>query len=124
MDSTARNTARGRFTRRERIRYTREFERVRSEGVKEVSKTVVATCAANPDGSSTRIGVISSRKVGSAVKRNRARRLMREAFRSCRGEISRPVDLVLIARKGIHRRKSYEVAGDLRRLLNRIHPQL
>ncbi len=46
-----------------------------------------------------RLGLSVSRKVGSAVERNRLRRLYREAFRLSRTEMPMGLDLVLIPRK-------------------------
>ena len=40
-------------------------------------------------------------KIGNAVARSRARRLMRESFRLHQRELARPVDLVLVARPSI-----------------------
>ncbi len=48
-----------------------------------------------------RIGVIASKRVGSAVRRNRAKRLLRELFRCNQGILPRRVDVVVIARKSI-----------------------
>jgi ribonuclease P protein component len=45
-----------------------------------------------------RLGLSVSRKVGVAVKRNRLRRLYREAFRLTRHEMPTGIDLVLIPR--------------------------
>ncbi len=45
----------------------------------------------------SRVGVVASRKVGNAVARNRAKRLMRELFRRNKDLLSFPVDLLLVA---------------------------
>jgi ribonuclease P protein component len=45
-----------------------------------------------------RVGLSVSRKVGPAVRRNRLRRLYREAFRLTRHELPTGLDLVLIPR--------------------------
>src|SRR3954452_12344611 len=46
-----------------------------------------------------RLGLSVSRKVGNAVKRNRLRRLYREAFRLSRAQMTTGLDLVLIPRR-------------------------
>ena len=46
-----------------------------------------------------RLGLSVSRKFGNAVRRNRLRRLFREAFRLTRQEMPTGLDLVLIPRK-------------------------
>jgi ribonuclease P protein component len=53
--------------------------------------------------SPARVGYVTSKKVGGAVQRNRARRLMREAVRSLAadGELPEGWDLVLIAHTAI-----------------------
>jgi len=45
--------------------------------------------------------VITASKIGGAVERNRARRLLRESFRLHRHQFARPLDLVLVARPSI-----------------------
>ena len=62
---------------------------------------LIANYLALPEGSLSRLGVITSQKVGPAVDRSRARRLLRESFRLHQNELERPVDLVLVARPSI-----------------------
>ena len=47
---------------------------------------------------SGRIGVTVSRKVGGAVVRNRVKRWIRECYPAPADALSRPVDLVVVAR--------------------------
>ena len=60
-----------------------------------------------------RLGVVTSKRtLRTAVARNRARRLMREAFRLNRGALNEGVDIVLIARARIANANAPEVAAD------------
>lgn len=63
----------------------------------------------------TRIGIITTKRLGNAVVRNRARRLIREAFRHLRLEFTRNVELVVVARPSIVRKDADRVARDLQR---------
>lgn len=47
-----------------------------------------------------RIGITVSRQVGNAVRRNRIKRLVREAFRKHRSLLPSACDLVVIAKTG------------------------
>jgi ribonuclease P protein component len=49
----------------------------------------------------SRLGVVTGARIGGAVVRSRARRLLRESFRLHQHELARPVDLVLVARPSI-----------------------
>ena len=65
-----------------------------------------------PAGSQSRLGVITSGKIGAAVVRNRARRLLRESFRLHQHDLAQPLDLVLVARQSIVKKKFAEVEKD------------
>jgi ribonuclease P protein component len=89
------------FNRAMRIRQSREFARTRQEGRRVVHGCLIANWLRLPAGASTRLGVVTSGKIGGAVVRNRARRLLREAFRLHQHDFSQPVDLILVARASI-----------------------
>ena len=59
--------------------------------------------------------VASKRTFHDAVQRNRARRLLREAYRTQRAHLEPGVQLVLLARRMILKATSREVADELRR---------
>jgi len=49
----------------------------------------------------SRLGVIASKRVGNAVKRNKVKRIIRELFRKYRSHILVPSDVVVLARSSI-----------------------
>ena len=80
-----------------RVRRRADFQRAYAEGTKVVTRLFVLF--ARPNGSkSTRLGVTATRKTGNAVIRNRARRLVREAFRRHREHLPVGFDLVVVVR--------------------------
>jgi ribonuclease P protein component len=89
------------FPRSSRLKQRGEFSRIRAEGVRLVCGCLIANVAPRATGEASRLGVVTSRKIGGAVVRSRARRLLRESFRLHQMELARPVDLVLIARASI-----------------------
>jgi ribonuclease P protein component len=90
-----------RFGRKSRIKQGRDFARVRRQGERLVNGCLIANWQRLPPGSASRLGVITAGKIGGAVLRNRARRLMRESFRLHQHDLSQPLDLVLVARPSI-----------------------
>lgn len=95
-----------------------EFARVRNGGRRIVCGCLILNWApaSTPN---TRLGVVTSRKLGGAVERNRARRLMRECFRRHQCELNQPVDLVLVARNSINGRQMALVEADYLTALER-----
>lgn len=106
--------------RTERLKKGRDFLRLKQTGRRTVSGCLIANWQELPPGTIARVGVVVSRKVGSAVHRSRARRLLREAFRLHRAELTRPLDLVLVARPSIARKALGDVERDFSTALRRV----
>lgn len=84
--------------RRYRLVNSADFGRVHSEG-KSWSNSRLVLCAA-PNGLVTsRFGFAVSRKIGTAVVRNRCKRILREIVRSHLDGISAGWDIVVIVRR-------------------------
>jgi ribonuclease P protein component len=94
-----------------------EFARARTQGQRVVSGCLIANVWLRPGSSSARLGVVTSKKVGNAVARSRARRLLRETFRLHQHELKGALDLVLVARPSIAGKKFAEVERDFLRVL-------
>ena len=60
-----------------------------------------------------RIGITTSKKIGNAVERNRARRVIREAF-FAQGDIQGGYDIVFVARTKTVFKKSTEISAVMR----------
>ena len=91
-----------------RVRKRRDFERAYEEGKKVV--TPEFALFARPNGlPHSRLGITTTRRLGKAVTRNRARRLVREAYRTHRQEIPTGFDLVFVVRSPLLRHKPAEL---------------
>jgi ribonuclease P protein component len=84
----------------ERIRLRPEYERVYDEGQPHRASLLVLFVLRAPE-FARKAGFVAGRRVGGAVARNRAKRLMREAYRRNKTVLPEAgVHLVLVARKG------------------------
>ena len=72
-----------------------------------------------PDGAAPKLGVVTSKKIGGAPTRSRARRLLRESFRLHQHEFAWPVELVLVARNSIAQKDFAGVEKDYLTALHR-----
>ncbi|MEO6212711.1 MAG: ribonuclease P protein component [Vicinamibacterales bacterium] len=87
------------FTKTQRVRRRGEFQQVFKSGYRVGSRyfTLLFTPAHGP---ATRLGIVASKKLGDAVHRNRAKRLIREIFRHNQAlPGTRPVDVIVIPRR-------------------------
>ena len=108
-----------RLGRPSRLAQSRDFARVRQTGQRLVLGYLIVNWSQLPGGSAPRLGVVTSRKIGGAVVRSRARRLLRESFRLHQHELAQPVDLVLVARNSIAGKNFAAVEKDFLAALRR-----
>ena len=69
--------------------------------------------------SNRRIGFVTGKKIGGAVERNRAKRLMKESYRLLQHEILEGIDIVLIGRAGLPKAKFEIVQKSVREILKK-----
>ena len=103
-------------SRRRRFSRSSDFARLKEEGRREICGTLILNWLPAKE---LRLGVVTSRKVGSAVIRSRARRFLREVFRQHQHEVTEPVSMVLVARKSIADLTLETVRRDYLRALSR-----
>ncbi|MCS7175693.1 ribonuclease P protein component [Pseudothermotoga sp.] len=88
------------FPRRERLRLKRDFDRVFREG-KSLQSNFFTVLYVNNNLDFNRIAIVVKRKLGKAHDRNRIKRLIREAYRTMKPELSKSFDIVVIPRKAL-----------------------
>ena len=108
----------GSFTLADRIRKRNEYQRVYVQGRKISSKSFVLFYLENGL-ERPRLGITVTRRAGGAVQRNRAKRLLREWFRSNRKELA-PLDIVINGREGIHRMSGTVLSLELKNVMRRV----
>jgi ribonuclease P protein component len=84
-----------------RIKRSGSFRRAKEQGRRLTVGCLTVNWLPTTPGTQHQLGVITSRKLGNAVCRNRARRLLREVFRQHQHELKQPLTLVLVARPSI-----------------------
>ena len=86
------------FTQSERIRRHVDYQRVYDRGAKVHGRYLTLFALSNelPVG---RLGIAATRKLGGAVDRNKAKRLIREVFR--RNKLAPGFDVVVVPKRGM-----------------------
>lgn len=102
-----------------RLHQSREFQRVYSRGSRAAGDWVTVVCLRRSDQKPPRLGVSVSKDHGSAVRRNKIKRLLREAFRHERPELPRGIDVVLIPRQRTEPIPLPELRAEIARLCRR-----
>ena len=93
--------------------------RLRQQGQRLALGCLIANWNRLPEGCRPKLGVVTSKKIGNAPARSRARRLLRESFRRHQHEFAQPVELVLVARHSIAGKNFAGVERDLLAALRR-----
>jgi ribonuclease P protein component len=104
------------FRPHERIRRRPEFQLVYERGAKMHSRYSTIFILPNA-GTVGRLGIAATRKLGGAVARNRAKRLIREVFR--RNKIAPGFDVVVIPKRELLDASLTDLEADYRALIER-----
>ena len=92
----------------ETLKTNSDFRRAYARGKSYTNPALVLYVRKTRAGS-CRIGITASKKIGNAVQRNRARRVIREAFRQINLPLKGHYDLVFVARTKTVFKKSTEI---------------
>ena len=99
-----------------RIRADRDVRAVLAGGTRRAERGMVVYVL--PTSGLTRAAFVCGRKVGGAVERNRARRILREAWRSLAGTVRSGHDVVFVARPEIGGARTEEMVERMARALS------
>lgn len=95
------------------IKENRDFRRIYKNGKCFVSPVLVTYILKNKN-NNLQVGITTGKKVGSAVRRNRARRVIRAAYANLCSEIKSGYSIVFVARSKTPFVKSGEVEKNMR----------
>ena len=126
----ARTTGSERFRRESHVRSSQDFQRVRRRGKRQQGQWLIVMYARRPGEAATpdtpdaaclptRVGFSVSKRVGSAVRRNRVKRRLREAVRRRLWNAQPGWDMIVIARPEAADADYAALASELQDLLTR-----
>jgi ribonuclease P protein component len=98
------------------LKENKDFRRLYYRGKSEASPCLV-TYVMKSRRRETRIGITSGKKIGGAVQRNRARRVIRAAFSEVEGRIIGNFDIVFVARTKTTEVKMQKVLSEMEKQL-------
>ncbi len=104
----------------DRLRKRFEYRRLRDQG-RRVHTSSFVFLIAHGAHRQARLGITVSRHVGGAVRRNRLKRLVREAFRQRRTLFPEAADVVVIAKQGCRIDSLQEVEHEFTRASAALH---
>jgi len=104
-----------RLRKTERLRLGSDFRKLRFAGRRYQARCMILYVLESQG--QGRAGFSAGRKLGDAVARNRARRLLREAWRLNKHNVKTNLDVMIVARTAAVGRSFGEIEGDLLRVL-------
>ena len=108
-----------RFRASAHIRQRRDFKSVYDTGRKLHGRTMTIFALPRP-GTGSRLGIAATRKLGSAVERNRAKRLVRELFRL--NPAPPGLDIVVVPRRALFDATFSSLEAEYVATLGRLRP--
>ena len=103
----------------ESLKENKDFKRAYNKGKFLASGNIVTYVLKNRF-KSTRAGITTSKKIGNAVERNRARRIIRAAFFDLKSNLKQGYDIVFVARAKTPSVKMQDVLKDMTHQLKKM----
>lgn len=109
------------FTKQQRISTGAEYQEILKNGKKASDSYFRIIAVIKPEQIDRKIGIIVSKKVGTAVNRNRIKRVVREIFRLNQKQIAIGTNVVVIAKPDCVNKKYWDIEKSLKQLLDRVN---
>jgi ribonuclease P protein component len=87
------------FPKQRRLTHASEYDRIKRDGLVRRGQLLILGAAVVENSGLSRVGFITSRRLGSAVARNRVRRRLREIVRRHQHDLRQDFWIVLVARR-------------------------
>jgi len=106
------------FPRSRRLAKQHDFKRLYRTGLKKTNRYL--TVYTSPvQGRQGKVGIVAGKRLGSAVERNRIRRILRETFRTSQHQISDQTDIAIVVKSPALDLPHHELAEQLLQLLRK-----
>ena len=111
--------SRATLSKSQRLKTGKDFKSIFQKGV-HIRGTTLSIRALRKNGQERRVAFSTRKKIGTAVSRNRARRLLREAYRRKSTVLPDNIDIVFIAEKAILHSHLTTVDSELSKLIEKL----
>ena len=100
------------FPKSARVRTRNQYQRIAKQSTRHVGSWIIVDVRKNKT-EATKMGITASKHYGIAVKRNRFKRIVREAFRLCRYQLPTGFDLNIKPRPLAHQANPADIQKEL-----------